>query len=293
MTPTLKLKRRVVAEHFADEIEELYSELEAAGADVGRRVPAGERGDLDHVARVRRVDEAAAADVDPDVAEPVEEDEVAGLELGQRDRAAVAVLRVRAVRQRDARSGRRRTSRARSSRSRTARRRPRRTACRGTASRSRRRRRAWAAARRSARRRGRRADRNRGRERGLPLGRLLGRELRLELALERGLPGGLGRLQVRDLALDRAEQLLALAELRLDGGARRRCARATTCTCSAWACCRNCCRCCTSRRKCATCLSTSESCSETRSLASIRPSMSSRLDAPSRTARPAFWSPEV
>ena len=41
MTPTLKLKRRVVAEHFSAEIEELYA-LEAAAADVGRRVPAGE-----------------------------------------------------------------------------------------------------------------------------------------------------------------------------------------------------------------------------------------------------------
>ena len=55
--------------------------LEPASADVGRRVPAAERGDLDHVARVRRVDEAAAADVDPDVAEPVEEDDVARLQV--------------------------------------------------------------------------------------------------------------------------------------------------------------------------------------------------------------------
>src|SRR5436305_14561896 len=76
--------------------------LETPAADEGRRVPAGERGDLDHVARVRRVDEAPAADVDADMSEPVEEDEVAGLELRHRDRAAVAVLRVRAVREGDA-----------------------------------------------------------------------------------------------------------------------------------------------------------------------------------------------
>ena len=58
--------------------------------------------DLDDVACVRRVDELAAADVDPDVAEAVEEDEVARLELVARDGDAVAVLGGRVVRQRDA-----------------------------------------------------------------------------------------------------------------------------------------------------------------------------------------------
>src|SRR6187551_3539494 len=75
--------------------------LEAAAADECRRVPAGDARDLDHVAGMRCVDEAPATDVDADVAEPVEEDEVAGLKVAQRDRAAVAVLGVRAVRERD------------------------------------------------------------------------------------------------------------------------------------------------------------------------------------------------
>ncbi len=58
-----------------------------------RRVPAVvQAGDLDHVARVRRVDELAAADVDPDVPEDVEEDEVARCELVTRNRCAVVVL---------------------------------------------------------------------------------------------------------------------------------------------------------------------------------------------------------
>src|SRR6185437_9457943 len=64
-------------------------ELEPAAADERRRVPAAERGDLDHVARVRRVDESTTADVDADVPEAVEEDEVSRLELAHRDRAAV------------------------------------------------------------------------------------------------------------------------------------------------------------------------------------------------------------
>src|SRR5205085_8572733 len=76
--------------------------LDAAGSDVRRGVPAGDRRDLDDVAGVRRVDEAVAADVDADMAEPVEEDEVAGLEIAPRDRGTHPVLRVRAVRQRDA-----------------------------------------------------------------------------------------------------------------------------------------------------------------------------------------------
>src|SRR5947208_3567961 len=81
------------------------------------------------------------------------------------------------------------------------------------------------AAVRGGRRGGRRSNRSaRGDghcrcERGLLLRRLLRGELLLELALELRLPRGLGRLQVRDLALDRAEQLLALAELLLDRGA--------------------------------------------------------------------------
>src|SRR4029453_6193288 len=60
----------------------------------------GDAGDLDHIAGVRRVDELPATDVDADVPEPVEEDEVASLEVAARYGAAVAVLRVRAVRQR-------------------------------------------------------------------------------------------------------------------------------------------------------------------------------------------------
>src|SRR5215204_3756159 len=43
---------------------------------------------LDHVARVRSVDELAAADVDAHVAEAVEEDEIARLQLVARDRNA-------------------------------------------------------------------------------------------------------------------------------------------------------------------------------------------------------------
>src|SRR6266480_1997595 len=49
--------------------------LNAAGADVGGVVPAGEWRDLDDIAGVRSVDELSAADVDADVAEAVEEDE--------------------------------------------------------------------------------------------------------------------------------------------------------------------------------------------------------------------------
>ncbi len=55
---------------------------DATRADVRRGVPRlAEARDLDDVAGVRRVDELAAADVDADVAEAVEEDEVAWLEL--------------------------------------------------------------------------------------------------------------------------------------------------------------------------------------------------------------------
>jgi len=52
---------------------------DAASAVVAARVPAGQRVDLDARSRVRRVDEATAADVHPDMPEPVEEDEVAGV----------------------------------------------------------------------------------------------------------------------------------------------------------------------------------------------------------------------
>jgi serine/threonine-protein kinase RsbW len=53
--------------------------LEATAADPGVGVPACDRRDLHDVAGVRRMDELVAADVDPDVAEAVEEHEVAGL----------------------------------------------------------------------------------------------------------------------------------------------------------------------------------------------------------------------
>ena len=102
VTPTLKLKRRVVLDHFASDVESIYRLEDAARADEARRVPAGDRGDLDDVAGVRRVDEAPAADVDPDVAEPVEEDEVARLKLVARHRHTGAVLRVARVRKGDA-----------------------------------------------------------------------------------------------------------------------------------------------------------------------------------------------
>ena len=86
LTPTLKIRRKVILEHFAEDVEALLrarGKLEdPAGADVARRVPAFvEARDLDDVAGVRRVHELAAADVDADVAEPVEEDEVARLQL--------------------------------------------------------------------------------------------------------------------------------------------------------------------------------------------------------------------
>src|SRR5712691_3504579 len=78
------------------------SPLNPAAAGERAGVPAREAGDLDHVAGVWRVDELAAADVDPDVARAGEEDQVARLELAHRHRHAHAVLDVRAVRERDA-----------------------------------------------------------------------------------------------------------------------------------------------------------------------------------------------
>ena len=137
VTPTLKLKRSVVARALrARGRVDLFLE-NPAGADEARRVGTAERRDLHDVAGVRGVDEVPAADVDPDVTEPVEEDEVAGLEIAHRDRHAGAVLRVARVRQRDAHLRVDVHRRARSSRSRTATRLPRRTDLPDTASRSR------------------------------------------------------------------------------------------------------------------------------------------------------------
>src|SRR6185312_1054757 len=76
--------------------------LDAPAAGEVRRVVAGERRDLDHVAGMRRVDELPTADVDPDVAGTSEEHEVARLQLADRNRSAHAELRIRAVRERDA-----------------------------------------------------------------------------------------------------------------------------------------------------------------------------------------------
>ena len=111
MTPTLKLKRRVVLEHFADAVDELYERSEdvrlattrlRSDGRRRRRSIAVQQRDLDHVAGVRGVDELSPADVDADVSEPVEEDEVAGLQVGERDGCAVSELRGGVVRERDA-----------------------------------------------------------------------------------------------------------------------------------------------------------------------------------------------
>ena len=103
VTPTLKLRRKVILEHFAEDVEKLLQLKNSAGADVRRRVPAGEEiRDLHERAGVRRFDELAVADVHPDVAEPVEEEDVARLELVLRHRHAVVPHRVRRVRQRHA-----------------------------------------------------------------------------------------------------------------------------------------------------------------------------------------------
>src|SRR5436190_15468964 len=66
------------------------------------RAPVGEPRDLHARAGVRRVDEAAAPDVHPDVAEPAEEHEVAGLQRPALDPPAEVEVRVGAVRQLDA-----------------------------------------------------------------------------------------------------------------------------------------------------------------------------------------------
>src|SRR3954452_25134957 len=55
--------------------------------------------DLDDVARVRRVDELSAADVDPHVPEAAEEDEVSRLQVAVRDRRSIAVHGSSVVRQ--------------------------------------------------------------------------------------------------------------------------------------------------------------------------------------------------
>src|SRR5207249_12273049 len=58
-------------------------------------VPAAHAVDAHHGARVRRVDEPPAADVDPDVAETREEDEVTGLELAPRHGYGIRVVPLR------------------------------------------------------------------------------------------------------------------------------------------------------------------------------------------------------
>src|SRR5204863_7697134 len=74
-----------------------------ARAVVAGRVPGiAHARDLDHVARVRGVDELVVPDVDAHVAEPMEEDEVAGLELIAGDGDAVVEHRGRMVRKRHA-----------------------------------------------------------------------------------------------------------------------------------------------------------------------------------------------
>src|SRR5579862_9092784 len=73
-----------------------------AGADEARAVPPGELLDAHPRAGVRRVDEATVADVDPDVADSVEEDEVAGAERRARDATAAVEVAVGRVRERDA-----------------------------------------------------------------------------------------------------------------------------------------------------------------------------------------------
>src|SRR5262245_7515673 len=76
--------------------------LQAPRADPAGGVPGlPDARDLHDVARVRRVHEAAAPDVDADVAEAVEEDEISGRQLRAGHRAAVLVLPRDVVRKRD------------------------------------------------------------------------------------------------------------------------------------------------------------------------------------------------
>src|SRR5262249_36134479 len=76
--------------------------LEAPRRVERRRVVAAERRDLHDVAGVWRMDELAAADVDPDMAGAGEEDEVTRLELADRHRRPHTSLCIAAVGQRDA-----------------------------------------------------------------------------------------------------------------------------------------------------------------------------------------------
>src|SRR4051794_39082774 len=73
-------------------------------AVVSRCVPAREAVDANVGAGMRGVDEVSASDVDPDVVEPVEEDEITGLKLVSRNRhgGRVVPLSDGVVRQRDA-----------------------------------------------------------------------------------------------------------------------------------------------------------------------------------------------
>ena len=121
VTPTLKLKRRVRPGALRRRDRGALRRLEPAGADEGRRVPAAACYEILTTSPVCGAwMNCAAADVDADVAEAVEEDEVAGLELG----SARPGCRSRTARTSCAGarrpSARRRTSRSRSSRSRTA-----------------------------------------------------------------------------------------------------------------------------------------------------------------------------
>src|SRR5712691_12566589 len=75
---------------------------ERASGAVDRVPVLGQRRHLDDRARMRRVDEAAVADVDADVADSVEEEKVPGLEGPQADAPADAELRVRGVGKADA-----------------------------------------------------------------------------------------------------------------------------------------------------------------------------------------------
>src|ERR1041385_7321566 len=78
-----------------------YASEQSPGAVVAGAVPTRERGDRDARAGMRCVDETSGPDVDADVAEPVEEDEVAGPQRAAGDTPALAELRARVVRQVD------------------------------------------------------------------------------------------------------------------------------------------------------------------------------------------------
>src|SRR5581483_10382327 len=74
---------------------------DAACAVEPARVPAGHRLDADDCAGVRRMDEPAVADVDADMAAPVEEDEVAGSHVPAADVLAEPAVREARMRERD------------------------------------------------------------------------------------------------------------------------------------------------------------------------------------------------